>query len=367
HDLVWEMDPTGVITYVTARSEEVLGEVPDCLIGRTVFEFIPPDFREAARAVLRRAVATGSGWTDQRYPVLHRDGGTRWVETTGIGHVGPNGEVGGFTATTRLLNEETARVVSLDQARRRVEQVLADRTIDTVFQPIVDLATGRVIGFEGLSRFSYDPVRPPDQWFADAEAVGLIVDLDMLAVQTTLLAAARLPRDAYVSVNVAPATLLSGRLAAALATAPVPARRIVFEVTEHVSIDDYDGLCTAVAEVRRLGSRLAVDDAGAGYASFRHILRLGPDIIKLDQALIRGIDADPARRALASALVMFAAEMNARVVAEGIETHDELDIVDTLGIHAVQGYLVGHPSAAVVGQPHPALARGGPRGATTAD
>jgi EAL domain-containing protein (putative c-di-GMP-specific phosphodiesterase class I) len=124
----------------------------------------------------------------------------------------------------------------------------------------------------------------------------------------------------------------------------MPLDRVVLEITEHVSVPDYDVLAARADDLRGLGVRLAVDDAGAGFASFRHILRLCPEYIKLDRTLIENISEDPARRALAAAVVLFAFEMGSAVVAEGVETLAELRTAQTLGIDAAQGFLLGRPT-----------------------
>lgn len=136
---------------------------------------------------------------------------------------------------------------------------------------------------------------------------------------------------------------MSGALERALQGAPLA--RLLLEVTEHSSIGDYGLLSEALAQLRKAGLRLAVDDAGSGYASFRHILKLRPDIIKLDQSLIRGIDHDPGSRALAAALITFARETGSCVIAEGVETEDELAALRVLGVGTAQGYLLGRPGS----------------------
>ncbi|MCO6058006.1 EAL domain-containing protein [Pseudomonas sp. MOB-449] len=119
--------------------------------------------------------------------------------------------------------------------------------------------------------------------------------------------------------------------------------QIVLEITEHDVVADYEGLSAGLAPLRSLGIRLAVDDAGAGYASFRHILMLKPDIIKLDGSLTQNIDSDPTRRALAVALIQFAAETGSKIVAEGVETLSELNILRDLNVNKAQGFLLGRP------------------------
>jgi EAL domain-containing protein (putative c-di-GMP-specific phosphodiesterase class I) len=222
---------------------------------------------------------------------------------------------------------------------------MADGALRTAFQPIVSLADGRVLGVEALSRFAVaDEGRTAEDWFADAARVGLGVDLEIHAAVHALRLATALPEDAYVSVNLSPETLLWPGLPEVLAKAPIPPSRIVVELTEHSAVGDYDALDRALQPLREAGLRLAVDDAGAGYATFRHILRLAPDLIKLDRSLICGIDGDPARRALAGAVVALAREMGGVVAAEGLESSAELAVVLGLGIDAGQGYLLGRPS-----------------------
>lgn len=229
-----------------------------------------------------------------------------------------------------------------------IGHVLDAAEVRVVFQPIIATDTGRLVGAEALARFEAanpgDAPSSPDIVFADAASVGLGVDLELLAVRTALRASVALPEDLYVSINVSPAALLTPQLTDVLMSAPIALTRLVLEITEHVSVPDYDVLAARAAEIRQLGVRLAVDDAGAGFASFRHILRLGPEYIKLDRTLIENISEDPARRALAAAVVLFAFEMGSAVVAEGVETIAELQTAQTLGIDAVQGFLLGRPT-----------------------
>jgi EAL domain-containing protein (putative c-di-GMP-specific phosphodiesterase class I) len=189
----------------------------------------------------------------------------------------------------------------------------------------------------------------PDRWFADAAEVGLGTEVELIAVETALFAARGLPRCLYLSVNLSPTTLQSGLLPGLLAASGWPPERLVIEITEHTPVEDYGSLEECLAELRAPGFRLAVDDAGAGYASFRHILGLRPEYIKLDRALIDGIDTDPARRALVSAVVTFGREVGAGVIAEGVETSGELQAARGLGVAAAQGYFLGRPATVGAG------------------
>ncbi len=221
--------------------------------------------------------------------------------------------------------------------RRTIEAVIAGGAFDPVFQPIVDLTTGDIVGYEALTRFSDGT--PPDRRFAEAAEAGIGVALEQACLRAALTAAAVLPPQAYLSVNVSPELVHAGPLGPLLAGLERP---IALEITEHVAIDDYGALRR---ELKSLGPtvRLAVDDAGAGYASFHHILELAPDFVKLDVGLVRGIDADPARQALLAGMTYFAVKRKIRLIAEGIETVSELETLRSLAILYGQGYLLGRP------------------------
>jgi EAL domain-containing protein (putative c-di-GMP-specific phosphodiesterase class I) len=209
------------------------------------------------------------------------------------------------------------------------------------YQPIVSLKSGVIVGVEALARFSLPPQRTPDRWFAEAGEIGLGTELQLMAVSRALPALDQLPDDVYVSVNVDPTTASSMLLAEIVE--PWPAGRVVIELTEHAPASDYPALRDALDSYRRSGVRIAVDDAGAGFASLKHILELSPDIIKLDISIVRDVDTEASHRALASALVGFAREMNTELIAEGVETVGEALALDALGIRLMQGYYLARP------------------------
>jgi EAL domain-containing protein (putative c-di-GMP-specific phosphodiesterase class I)/DNA-binding response OmpR family regulator len=224
--------------------------------------------------------------------------------------------------------------------RAGLESILTETAFHPVFQPIVDLATETTIGYEALTRFA-DGTRP-DRRFADAAAVGLGYELEAATLCAAVRAADGLPPGAWLSLNVSPGFLLEGsRLRDVVRDARRP---LVLEITEHVVIEDYAAFRACVAE---LGAdlRYAVDDAGAGFSSFRHILELRPDFVKLDLALVRDIDADEIRQALVAGIVYFARSGHCRLVAEGIETTAELAMLRSLGVDLGQGYVLGRPAA----------------------
>jgi EAL domain-containing protein (putative c-di-GMP-specific phosphodiesterase class I) len=223
--------------------------------------------------------------------------------------------------------------------RGEIEDLLADASFRPVFQPITELRTGRVIGFEALTRFA-DGTRP-DRRFADAAAVGLGTELEAATINSALQASALLPDDAWLSLNVSPDFLLDdGRPATLLSRRG--RRALVLEITEHVAIDDYERVRGAVAALGK-GVGVSVDDAGAGYASFRHILELRPGFVKLDLGLVRGIDSDEVRQALVAGIVYFAERTGCRLIAEGVETETERARLQKLGVEFGQGYLLGRP------------------------
>ena len=217
---------------------------------------------------------------------------------------------------------------------------VGERAFRLVYQPIVHLDTGNLAGVEALCRF--DDGCPPDQRFQQAEALRLAAELDLAIIERALGDLPRIP-EGYLAVNLSPSTLHEPALPELLCCAGVPADRLVVEVTEHAQVSDYDEADQVLGGLRRAGIRLAVDDAGAGYANFRHILSLRPDIIKMDLSITRHIDTDPARRALATALVIFAGEVGATVIAEGAETVAELAALQSAGIQRAQGYVLGRP------------------------
>ena len=224
---------------------------------------------------------------------------------------------------------------------QRIDDVFSSEALTMAFQPIVDLDSGDVFGVEALARFDCEPRRGPADWFAEAGLVGRGSDLEMAAIEVAVTCIDDLPTGAFLSVNVSAATVGLPELADALSE--LPAERIVLELTEHTRIDDYRSVLDLIAPLRRRGVRVAVDDAGAGYAGLRHVLSLRPDILKLDIDLIRNINEDPARRALAMAMVSFSREIDAVLIAEGVETAAELETLRGLGIPCAQGYHVGRP------------------------
>jgi EAL domain-containing protein (putative c-di-GMP-specific phosphodiesterase class I) len=239
------------------------------------------------------------------------------------------------------IGRELEAAKAAKEKEDRIRSVIENNQISMVYQPIWSLGSRRPVGFECLARFAAAPSRSPDKWFAEAFEAKLGVLLELAAIRIAQAALAAFPADIYLAVNASPSTILSGELLDVLNG--MPAERIVLEITEHAHVENYDRLLDALQPLRMRGVRLAVDDAGAGYSSLQHILQLRPDLIKLDMGLTRSIDLDPARRALASALVAFARDTGSEIIAEGVETASELHALRSIGVEKAQGYFLGRP------------------------
>jgi EAL domain-containing protein (putative c-di-GMP-specific phosphodiesterase class I)/AmiR/NasT family two-component response regulator len=239
------------------------------------------------------------------------------------------------------LRREEIEHEQLAARREEIDRFLSGRGVTMVYQPIVNLRDRSVVGLEALARFHALPLRPPNEWFAAAVELELGVQLEMMAIESAMAGLPHLPEGAYLSVNCSPRAAMSPEFASLV---DGNASRMVVEITEHEAIEDYAVLATALEALRGQGIRVAIDDAGAGFASLRHTLLLHPDIVKVDTSLTRNIDGDRAKRALTSALVSFGEEMGCAIVAEGIETREELDELVALGVPFGQGFYLAEPA-----------------------
>jgi EAL domain-containing protein (putative c-di-GMP-specific phosphodiesterase class I) len=248
----------------------------------------------------------------------------------------------------RARREE--EVVNLDRRRREHEERRIARLIDgeglnVALQPIVDLDSRRVVGAEALARFTDDRDNrmPTEETFLDAHALGMGVELELAIIELALRCEERLPEGLYLALNVSPALLATGDLEDLIARGHHDVRPIVVELTEHQAVEDYGELSQALERLRDQGVRVAVDDVGSGFASFRHVTRVNPEILKLDRSLVCGIDEDPVRQSLASAIVAFARDVGAIVVSEGIESENELSCLMDLAVGCGQGFYLARP------------------------
>ena len=250
----------------------------------------------------------------------------------------------------RVLAEIVADQVDreqLESEKRRLEWsrirgVLDRDDIDVEFQPVFDLVDCKIVSLEALARFWTEPMRSPSIWFAEANDVGLGIELELAAIRSALQRLDDFPPGVAIALNVSPTTALDPGFCELLFDV---AERVVIEITEHAQVDDYEALQAALAPLRERGAQLAIDDVGAGFANLRHILRLAPDLLKLDLSLTQEISRDPAREALASSLVSFADGVGASIVAEGISSDEDLGLLRALGVDYGQGFHLARPSA----------------------
>jgi PAS domain S-box-containing protein len=322
-----------------------------------------------ARAAYMRASAARGPWIDEWRPGVEVDDYQRaWLEVgLRVGVYVPlsvNGVQYGLIAagtTTEMSGPEMGRrlpallefaavanAVLGPQLMRQsgelqinaLRELIGSGGLRTVFQPVVRLEDREVIGYEALTRFTDGS--SPVQRFAEAEGAGLAVDLERAAVASAMAAATRLPDGPWLSINLSPAVLPELRQLTALAVEP--RRPLVVEITERMAIEDY-GAARRLLRRHLPYARIAVDDAGAGFASLRHIAELRPQIVKLDIQLVHNVHRDPAREALVAGMVHFAAESGCELIAEGIETEAERRALVRLGVSIGQGFLLGRPDA----------------------
>jgi len=264
--------------------------------------------------------------------------GDDWNASTSVHRIGT-----GESASALDAAEPTSSDAVTPTIEAALEVMLAARRAPKlVFQPIVDLRRATPVGYEVLSRFPGPPSASPDKWFIAAHAAGRGNELEALVVEQALASREHLPPNCFLSLNVAPEALLDPRIRRLLSDRPLS--RLVLELTEHAQVTDYELLAHVCGEARALGAFVAVDDAGAGYASLQHILALRPDFVKLDRTLIAGLHHDEAKAALVEMFGGFTSRIDAWLLAEGIEEHAELARLMQLGVPLGQGYLLGRPA-----------------------
>ena len=236
-----------------------------------------------------------------------------------------------------LMRPHFEREQAIHDRAAVIRDIIERKAFLTVFQPIVDLGSRAVVAWEALSRFT-DGVLPNAR-LSEANAVGLGNELELALIERAFESVDPLDVSAALAVNVSARVVMGERLADLVGRGgPLT----VLEITEHEPIDDYARLRQAIEQ---LGDqvRLSVDDAGAGFASLRHILELRPHFVKLDGDLVRGIDHDPARQAMVAGMVHFAGETDCTLIAEGVETEGQRRTLRRIGVGVGQGYLFGRP------------------------
>jgi EAL domain-containing protein (putative c-di-GMP-specific phosphodiesterase class I) len=307
----------GVLAMSSSRVG-VLGE-EDVAVLRTVADFLSVVVDGVADlGPVTSALMTRDDW----HPVAGEEGDDR------------------SSVTAFVANVLTPNLAGDVAAYQRVRDLIDGADIAVVFQPVVELATGRTAGYEALARFPDH--RPPNEWFDEAHRAGLGVELELFAL-SAILAVTPPHLDGFLAVNVSPAVVAGPGIHLCLAARPRGCQLVV-ELTEHDSIEDYQAVRAGIAQLRGAGIRVAVDDVGSGYASLRHVADLQPDVIKIDRGLVSFIDQDPVRHGLAVAFNQLAVSMGWDVVAEGIERAEELAVCGAIGIKYGQGFLLARPA-----------------------
>jgi diguanylate cyclase (GGDEF)-like protein len=242
---------------------------------------------------------------------------------------------------TRRYDPEHVFVVTEEQRDDFAALIARPDAVRPVFQPIVALASGEPVGYEALARFEGKPGLPPSWWFSQAHRFGLGAALEGQSVRAALDARNR-PAGTFLSINLSPSAIGSSHVTEHL---PRDLRGIVLEITEEERVLDVEGLQRDLEPLRARGARIAVDDAGEGYAGLQQVMSMRADIIKLDRALVADVHTDPAKVALIGSLVHFARSTSAVICAEGIETLEELRTLIHLGVAYGQGWALGRPAA----------------------
>lgn len=277
---------------------------------------------------------------------VRRPGGAVWGALTGLNHAPRPDLDERLMASLALLADlvcfDAEDYGRREQVRRDIKAFSGAGGFDVAYQPIMDVQTGQCLGLEALARFP-DPYAAPDELFNAAEQAGLGIELERAVARRALEVVPSLSAGQFLALNMSPNAMLE-RARSALSRGDLPLSKVVVELTERASIAAYGRLRDDLRPLRERGLRIAVDDAGAGYASLRHVLELRPDFIKLDRWLIDGLADDRARRVAVFSFVALARELGARVIAEGVERSEDLAAVRELGLHAAQGYLLGRPS-----------------------
>jgi len=247
-------------------------------------------------------------------------------------------------AAEEMLRSALSRDPGRQAAQMQISSLLADGSFRAHYQPIIRLADHSVVGHEALTRF--DDGTDPESRFAQASAVGLGLQLEESTMARSIESSAALPPGTWLGLNVSPEMIMTSQCILSLIDGAD--RTLVLELSEHEPVSDYSALRAALDRISG-EVLLSVDDAGAGFASLRHVLILKPAFMKLDRSWVHGLEDDQAKMALIAGLQSYAAKTGCRLIAEGIETEAELATIRELGVDLGQGYLLGRP-APLVGQ-----------------
>jgi EAL domain-containing protein (putative c-di-GMP-specific phosphodiesterase class I) len=244
------------------------------------------------------------------------------------------------TIDDALADAATEEQTALRQRGRQLKAILDRKRISSLYQPIFDLETRAVIGYEALSRGPKGDLHSPASLFQAAYDADLVWKLERLCRERALRRLRGLKPKQLLFLNLEPSGVFDPELVAPGFVRKY-AKRVVFEITERAAITDFPAFRQAVHLLKRVGFRVALDDVGSAYAGLRVVSEIRPDFIKLDMQLIRGADADRVKRQLISAIADFCSEARVPLIVEGVETREELHAARTLGVRRAQGFLFG--------------------------
>ena len=227
-------------------------------------------------------------------------------------------------------------------ARETLERLISGDGLEVVVQPIVTVPAGVPHAFEALARFRTRGSSSPLHWFALADEFGVRERLELACLRAALRTYGSRPPGTSLSINLSGPLLLDHRTHALLEQAGA-LDELILEMTENSLLEDTPGMHGEISRLLARGIRFAVDDMGAGYSGLRQITTVRPSYLKLDRSLISGIDGDPERAALVSAMLGYARQTGGHLVAEGVETAAELDALLELGVQLVQGFYLARP------------------------
>jgi EAL domain-containing protein (putative c-di-GMP-specific phosphodiesterase class I) len=245
---------------------------------------------------------------------------------------------------------ELKRRMMVRENRHALMSVLLAGRVSSVYEPIVDVATKTVYGYEALARGPVGTeLHSPANLFQAAETHRLVFELDCLCRQRGLDGAIGLPEGTHLFLNVRPTTIYDPHFRPDVVTrtlerSKLSPKSVVFEISEQESISNFAAFREIRDEYKALGFRFALDDTGAGYASLQAVIELQPDFVKVDRSFVAGLDTDRAKQSLVRALQSVADGIGAQIVGEGLDTLEELDMLGELNIPFGQGWLFGKPT-----------------------
>ncbi|MFQ5701261.1 MAG: EAL domain-containing protein, partial [Acidobacteriota bacterium] len=248
------------------------------------------------------------------------------------------------------VNASRADVPDRERWQTELKRIIRDRAIETLFQPLVDLDRGSIIGYEAFSRGPHaSDFEMPDHLFERSRQIGMSGELDRICQRAALKKARGLGSQDKLFINALPDSLSDPCFREALLAGlpedfPVCRNNIVLEIADRHMVRDCEAFSTEVNDLRAQGFRMSIDDVGKSSTSLESLTELRPDFIKVDGSLIRNIHKNLIKQELVRSLCHAAGTMNAQIIAEGIETREELSVARQCGARIGQGYFFYRPS-----------------------